>query len=258
MKGQWVSCRLGRRGITVVGFLAVLAYVGAAALGLGPQLRWHWIRTPWVPAGVAITAMLIVGPALFVAASRRERRIARIALARLAERERALADAQRLAQVGSVTWDLRTGSVVWSDEIYRILGLGEGDHEPNLATWRERVHPDDRDEFESTFAAAHRTRSTYHAIFRIVRPDGRVRTLECRGHVEFDDQGGEPGRLLGTVQDITATAFAEERFRSLFQAAPYAADRDGPQGLDRAWPTPLPRICSARTAAACPGAEWTR
>src|SRR5207248_2556649 len=41
----------------------------------------------------------------------------------LAEREAQLVDAQRLAHLGSWEWDLGTGEVQWSEEMYRITGL---------------------------------------------------------------------------------------------------------------------------------------
>ena len=47
----------------------------------------------------------------------------RIAARELAEREWQLAEAQRTAHMGSYTWDLGTGAVAWSDEMYRILGF---------------------------------------------------------------------------------------------------------------------------------------
>jgi diguanylate cyclase (GGDEF)-like protein/PAS domain S-box-containing protein len=147
----------------------------------------------------------------------------------LDDHERVLADLQRLAQIGTLTWDLDTGSISWSSEIYRILGLRDHNAPPTLATWRELVHPDDRAEFDHGLAEMSRKLTTYAASYRIIRPDGRVRTLECHGHIERD-ANGDPCRVVGTAQDITAIALAEERFRSLFRAAPYpqvVMDRTG-------------------------------
>jgi diguanylate cyclase (GGDEF)-like protein/PAS domain S-box-containing protein len=45
--------------------------------------------------------------------------------------------------------------------------------------------------------------------------------VQCQGRVEVDEQG-EPVKMLGTAQDVTAAKLAEERFRSLFETAPYA------------------------------------
>jgi len=45
----------------------------------------------------------------------------------LLERETELREAQRLAEVGSWSWDIRTGIVQWSEELCRIMG-----HDPNL------------------------------------------------------------------------------------------------------------------------------
>jgi hypothetical protein len=56
-----------------------------------------------------------------------------------------LEEAQSVAHVGQWKWDLETGTVVWSDETYRIFGSRPQERPMDIAAVRAIVHPDDRD-----------------------------------------------------------------------------------------------------------------
>src|SRR5581483_7844686 len=62
----------------------------------------------------------------------------------LAQREAQLAEAQRLARLGSWELDLATGQVGCSDEFYCILGLDPPAVRPTLDAVLASVHPEDR------------------------------------------------------------------------------------------------------------------
>jgi diguanylate cyclase (GGDEF)-like protein/PAS domain S-box-containing protein len=181
---------------------------------VGAQSDADLARTQMFMAVGAITALL-------VAAARTEREMAEHALERLAGSERALADAQSLAQVGSFDWDLRTGATVWSEELYRILGLDPAVAAPGYALMRALLHDDDRASVDDVMRRATQDLTPYTTVHRIIRPDGQLRTLECHGRVECDEDG-TPIRMVGTALDVTAIALAEERFRALFENAPFA------------------------------------
>jgi two-component system, LuxR family, sensor kinase FixL len=61
----------------------------------------------------------------------------------------------------------------------------------------------------------------YDAEYRIVLPDGQVRWMAGRGHVEFNGDG-QPTRMHGASLDITERKHAEEQFRLVVEAAPNA------------------------------------
>ena len=145
--------------------------------------------------------------------------------AMLQRREAQLAEAQQMAHLGSWVWDIAGSRLEWSEELYRIYGLDSSDS-PDLKTYLERVHPEDRELVRSIVAAAVRDRRGFSLKERIVRPDGDVRTLLTTGRIVLSDDG-EPVRILGTSQDVTeserakaAIAEAEERFRNAFDNAP--------------------------------------
>jgi PAS domain S-box-containing protein len=116
--------------------------------------------------------------------------------------QRQLDVAQQITHIGSWEWDLATGVVTWSDELYRIYGLAPRSCEITLEGFLARVHPDDRDHVQRLVAAAMERGGPFRHGERIVRPDGSVRRLDTVGEVLVDVQG-RPVSLIGTCRDIT-------------------------------------------------------
>jgi PAS domain S-box-containing protein len=132
-----------------------------------------------------------------------------------------LAQAESLARLGSWEWDLRTDTVAWSGELYRLCGVGPGHLRATLEGALELVHPDDRAFVQEVIDRARRDQVPYVCEHRIVRPDGAVRTLQSRGAVVADDRG-QPVKLVGTAQDITERKQAEDalaRYAALIEAS---------------------------------------
>src|SRR5580700_11261818 len=139
----------------------------------------------------------------------------------LQESKARLEEAQRVAHVGHWEWDLETGVVVWSDEAYRIFGLSPQERPIDLATVQAMVHPEDRESLyrgvDENLVAGLRP----DAEFRIVRPNGEVRTVHSVTPNRWSatpgdakrDASGQPYKLFGTVQDITERKRAEEALK---------------------------------------------
>lgn len=120
----------------------------------------------------------------------------------LARSHESLERAQQIAKTGSWEWSPRDKSVVWSDQFYRILGYEPGEREGNLATFIERVHPDDQPFVWSLFKSRFRDESAFREEIRITRPDGEIRDIHAELSVERNEVG-EPTRIQGTIQDVT-------------------------------------------------------
>jgi PAS domain S-box-containing protein len=141
----------------------------------------------------------------------------------LQESKARLEEAQRVAHVGHWEWDLETDVVVWSDETYRIFGLGPQERPMDLATVRSMVHPDDREPLyqavDQDLVAGQRPSGE----FRIVRPSGEVRTVSSLTSERWSslpgdtkrDASGRPYKLFGTIQDITDRKRTEEAFQEI-------------------------------------------
>jgi PAS domain S-box-containing protein len=131
----------------------------------------------------------------------------------LARRERQLADAQRLAQLGSWEWDIATGTVTWSDELYRIFGVNPGEFPATYEAYLEHVHPDDRAKANALIKATLQTCGSFIYEKRIVRPDGATRILYSTGEVIVDEHR-KAIRMVGCAQDITSRKEIEEKLES--------------------------------------------
>lgn len=129
--------------------------------------------------------------------------------AALRDSEASLANAQRIANLGNWDWDIVTGELRWSDQIYRIFGLEPQEFDATYEAFLQMVHPDDRAMVQAAVERALHEREPYAIDHRIVRPDGEERVVHEQGEAVFD-VSGKPVRMAGAVQDITERARAEQ------------------------------------------------
>ena len=118
-----------------------------------------------------------------------------------------LSEAQALTHIGSWESDLSTGSVTWSDELYRIFWIPKAT-ELSARRFLERVHPEDRPRLKEAGRRAFRDQRPFSVEYRIIPPAGGQRIVHTRGRV-VDDGSGSPARLVGTAQDVTEQRQAE-------------------------------------------------
>jgi|GEM_PF-453299 len=130
----------------------------------------------------------------------------------LRQSQEGLAEAQRIAGLGSWDWDIVRGELRWSDGIYRIFGLSPEGFGATYAAFLQAVHPDDRARVQQAVDEAVAHAKPYGIEHRIVRPDGSERVVQERGEVTYDADGNAV-RMVGTVQDITEQKRAELRLR---------------------------------------------
>ncbi len=126
----------------------------------------------------------------------------------LRERETRLQMALRGGQIGLWDLDIATGSLLWSDEHYRILGLEPGCVPPSYEVMRDAIHPDDRAAMEKLFHSTRAEGKSLYCEYRVVRPDGSVAWVEAEGQYEVNS-AGESVRMLGVLIDITRRKQAE-------------------------------------------------
>ncbi|MEK6278241.1 MAG: EAL domain-containing protein [Actinomycetota bacterium] len=146
--------------------------------------------------------------------------------AELREAAERMAEAQRLARLGSWEWVVAENRVTWSDELYRIFGLEPGQFAATLEAYMDRVHPDDREMVQQKVEGTLDSHDPYLTEHRIQLADESLRTLRCHGQA-VTNGAGEVVRLVGVCQDITELAEAEAarraaevRFRNAFEHAP--------------------------------------
>lgn len=119
-----------------------------------------------------------------------------------------LAEAQKLAHIGSWELDFSDFSFKWSDELYRIYGVDPKEFVPTIENFLEFIHPDDK---ENVLNIAHKypDSHTQNYYYRIIRKNGEIRTINGRGEPVFDEEGTLI-RAIGTAQDVTERLHEEE------------------------------------------------
>jgi PAS domain S-box-containing protein len=130
----------------------------------------------------------------------------------LRRNESLLAEAQQLTHVGSWNWDIASGRLTWSGELYRIMGLDPARFRPTHEQFMAALHPKDRGRMNELIDAACRGTADYECHFRIVRPDGEVRDIYSRGKV-IRNAAGEAVEMVGTGQDVTERHWVQEALR---------------------------------------------
>jgi DNA-binding CsgD family transcriptional regulator len=115
-------------------------------------------------------------------------------------RELQLRQALAMANMGAWEWDLRDGSVRWSPELRRILGVGD-DFPATTDAFMALVHPEDRPWALRERDASSKSGTSPQVPFRIVRPDGRVRIVRGGAATSFFEHG-KPVYMAGVIQDI--------------------------------------------------------
>ena len=128
----------------------------------------------------------------------------------LRRREAYLAEAQKLSHTGSFGWKPDSGEIVWSDETYRIF-----EYDPaiqlTIDSPRQRVHPEDRAEFQEVIDRASAGATHFEHAYRLLLPDGRIKHVHALAHALTDACGNR--EFVGAGTDVTERKRAEEALR---------------------------------------------
>ncbi|WP_052374980.1 hybrid sensor histidine kinase/response regulator [Chondromyces apiculatus] len=123
--------------------------------------------------------------------------------------EEALVAAQSIAKLGGFRYHVPTRTVVWTDEMHRILGRDLRQEPPSFDELVKGVHPEDRPRFVEALDRCARDGAPYALEYRAVRPDGSVLYISGRGTAR-QDETGQTVEIFGTVQDITERVVEEQ------------------------------------------------
>ena len=145
----------------------------------------------------------------------------------LKKSESSLAEAQRIAHIGSWEWNIQTGKVNWSAELYSIYGVDPHTFIPTISSFADYVHPDDCEFVNRMINQILSGDKSVNFDFRIVSADGSMHILNTIAEVTDFDENGEPCLMKGINQDITerrrmeaALCENEERFRLALRNSP--------------------------------------
>ncbi len=123
---------------------------------------------------------------------------------KIQEQAQALKLAQKIAQVGSWQWDINQNQILWSDEIYSIYGLDRNEAPESPEVLLEKyVHPEDLEKVQELRRQIDQNRPVTPCEFRIIRPDGKLRTIWGVPGSLICDEDGHPLQISGIIHDIT-------------------------------------------------------
>jgi PAS domain S-box-containing protein len=144
------------------------------------------------------------------------------------EREKVLAEAQRIGQIGHWRLFINDQMATWSDQMYRLYGMEPAPDRVPLDFILSRIHPDDREQAVEAREHGFETRQKYEFSYRIMRGDGTVRYISGVGEPEFDEND-QVVSIFGITRDITdqrlsemESEASEMEFQALLDAAPVA------------------------------------
>lgn len=179
-------------------------FVGFAATADGTPKWWDVVITPIFKDSDVVDRLLVIS---------RDITEQKQAGEALAEREHLLRQAQSYAHIGNWSLDADGVTATWSEEIYRVLGLDATNDEAGPVTLAKVVHPDDMAEVKASLNASLEKGIEHKKEYRVIRPDGEIRWITCKGAPVFDDEGTVI-RLLGIFQDITERKLIEEQAKA--------------------------------------------
>ena len=147
-----------------------------------------------------------------------------------------LKEAQRVARLGSWSWDIKNDIVTWSEELYRIHGLEPGTTAPRYAEHPNLYTKESMQRLDEAVRKVQSEGTPYEIDLEVIRPDGTTSWILARGEA-VRNKSGHIIATRGTALDISTMKQAEQKlkesesnFRTLTEAMPQIVWATNPDG----------------------------
>ncbi len=124
--------------------------------------------------------------------------------------------AQHAAEVGTWDWNITTGEIEWSNQMFNLFRLDPRRNIASFELWESIIHPEDVKTASLRIEEALSQKTALNSDYRIVLPDGQTRWINAVGESKYDDQG-QPIRMIGICTDITERKKAEDTLQIMLQ-----------------------------------------
>ncbi|NUN09265.1 MAG: PAS domain S-box protein [Ignavibacteriaceae bacterium] len=104
---------------------------------------------------------------------------------------------------GIFDWSVQSGEIFISDRLYSMLGYQPAEFHPTPEMWKKLNDPETKKDAVSIIPEQIKKDGRYEGAFRMARKDGSKIWVKLKGTVAEYDQNGNPGRIVGTVSDIS-------------------------------------------------------
>jgi len=108
--------------------------------------------------------------------------------------------AEENALIGSYSWNLHTGELEYSDNLFRLFGYQPNEFVPSFEKYHSMIHPDDKDQVMQDGMETMDTKRLAAHTYRVITKNGSTKHFRSTGKI-FGE--GENTMLIGTVQDIS-------------------------------------------------------
>ena len=153
-------------------------------------------------------------------------------LKQLLASEMRLAEAQRIAHLGSWEWVPGDKQLDCSIEVLKIFAFPHQDSILPLSTLFDRIHPEDRGSFETELARLANARTTLATEFRVMLEDDMERVVEVHA-TAGDARPHQAAVIKGTFQDVTERRLTEAKLHHLSHHDPLTGLPNRPLFQDR-------------------------
>ena len=183
----------------------------------GPEWQlgvWPSVRTASATPSTLSDLVLLLGIAVSVLLAVSLRLAQSVSQTARIEERASIDRALQSTTDGLWEWDIATGIVTRSPQLWERLGYGDGTRHTHMQDWLALVHPRDRTMVEDRLNDHLDSRAdAFDAQYRVRNSAGRWHDIVDRGRVVLRSSAGQPLRLLGIFADVTDRRHAEESLR---------------------------------------------
>jgi len=205
LQSKYVAVLASYNGIKSRAYLGAPVIVGGVVtatlvLEHGSPRIWNSADQQFVLVMACITALII------------EADIRRASATRYQKSEKRLTLSQNFGKIGTWEWNIKTGSLYWSERIAPLFGYIHSIPETTYENFLAAIHPDDRESVEAAIFNCVNEDVAYSIQHRVVWEDGSVHWLHESGDV-IRNKDGESIKMLGVVRDVTESHEYEASLR---------------------------------------------
>ncbi|WP_372754349.1 CHASE domain-containing protein [Labilibaculum sp.] len=165
-------------------------------------------------SGIIISILILLLARSLLNTKYKAQQIAKSLTLELKNNENELKKSQKIAKLGSYTYNIETKQWQNSEILNEILGIANGKTH-SIDLWVDLLHPDDREKMEAHLKNAVSKNISFNEEYRIIRHnDKQVRWVHELGLLELDEQN-KPRQMIGTIRDITEKKLAEIEIQNI-------------------------------------------